>query len=35
MKKQRHYFANKSLSSQSYAFSSGHEWMLEMDSKES
>ena len=24
LKKQRHYFANKSLSSQSYGFSSGH-----------
>ena len=27
MKKQRHYFANKSLSSQDYDFSSGHVWM--------
>ena len=27
IKKQRHYFANKSLSSQSYGFSSGHVWM--------
>ena len=26
-KKQRHYFANKGLSSQSYGFSSGHVWM--------
>ena len=26
-KKQRHYFANKSPSSQSYCFSSGHVWM--------
>ena len=25
--KQRHYFANKGLSSQSYGFSSGHVWM--------
>ena len=25
IKKQRHYFANKGLSSQSYGFSSGHE----------
>ena len=27
IKKQRHYFANKCLSSQSYGFSSGHIWM--------
>ena len=27
IKKQRHYFANKGLSSQSYGFSSGHVWM--------
>ena len=27
IKKQRHYFANKSLSSQSYGFSSSHVWM--------
>ena len=27
IKKQRHYFANKSLSSQSQGFSSGHIWM--------
>ena len=27
IKKQRHYFANKDLSSQSYGFSSGHVWM--------
>ena len=27
IKKQRHYFANKSQSSQSYGFSSGHVWM--------
>ena len=26
-KKQRHYFANKGLSSQDYGFSSGHVWM--------
>ena len=25
--KSRHYFVNKSLSSQGYGFSSGHEWM--------
>ena len=27
IKKQKHYFANKGLSSQSYGFSSGHVWM--------
>ena len=27
IKKHRHYFANKGLSSQSYGFSSGHVWM--------
>ena len=27
IKKQRHYFANKDLSSQSYGFSSSHVWM--------
>ena len=27
IKKQRHYFANKSLSSQAYHFSSSHVWM--------
>ena len=32
---QRHYFANKVLSSQSYGFSSSHAWMWEVDSKES
>ena len=35
IKKQRHYFANKSPSSQSYGFSSGHVWMWELDYKES
>ena len=35
MKKQRHYFANKGLSSQSYGFSSSHVWMWELDYKES
>ena len=35
IKKQRHYFANKDLSSQSYGFSSGHVWMWELDYKES
>ena len=27
IQKQRHYFANKGLSSQGYGFSSGHVWM--------
>ena len=27
IEKQRHYFANKDLSSQGYGFSSGHVWM--------
>ena len=27
IKKQRHYFVNKHLSSQGYGFSSGHVWM--------
>ena len=35
IKKQRHYFANKSLSGQGYGFSSGHVWMWELDCKES
>ena len=35
IKKQRHYFTNKGLSSQSYGFSSGHVWMWELDYKES
>ena len=35
IKKQKHYFANKALSSQSYGFSSGHVWMWELDYKES
>ena len=34
IKKQRHYFANKSLSSQGYDFSSSHVWMWELDHKE-
>ena len=34
VKKQRHYFANKGLSSQSYGFSSSHIWMWELDHKE-
>ena len=33
-KKQRHYFANKVLSSQSYGFSSSRVWMWELDFKE-
>ena len=33
--KQRHNFANKGASSQGYGFSSGHEWMWELDYKES
>ena len=35
IKKQIHYFANKSLSSQSYSFSSSHVQMWELDYKES
>ena len=35
IKKQRHYFANKGLSSQSYGFSSSHVWSWELDYKES
>ena len=34
MKKQRHHFANKGPSSQSYGFSSSHVWMWELDYKE-
>ena len=33
LKKQRHYFANKGPSSQSYDFSSSHVWMWELDYK--
>ena len=33
--KTRHYFAEKGPSSQSYGFSSSHEWMWELDHKES
>ena len=32
---QRHYFANKGLSSEGYGFSSRHVWLLELDYKES
>ena len=35
IKKQRHYFANKGLSSQSYDFSSSRVWMWELDFEES
>ena len=35
IKKQRHYFANKGLSSQGYGFSCGHVWMWELDCEES
>ena len=35
IKKQRHYFVNKGLSSQGYGFSSGHVWMWELDCEES
>ena len=35
IKKQRHYFANQGLSSQSYGFSSSQVWMQELDYKES
>ena len=34
IQKQRHYFANKGLSSQGYGFSSSHIWMWELDYKE-
>ena len=34
IKKQRHYFTNKGLSSQGYGFSSSHVWMWELDYKE-
>ena len=35
IKKQRHYFANKGPSSQSYGFSSSHVWVWELYYKES
>ena len=35
IKKQRHYFADKGPSSQSYGFSSSHTWMWELGHKES
>ena len=34
IKKQRHYFADKGLSRQSYGFSSRQVWMGELDHKE-
>ena len=34
IEKQRHYFANKGPSSQSYGFSSSHVWLWELDYKE-
>ena len=34
IKKQRHHFANKGPSSQSYGFSTSHVWMWELDHKE-
>ena len=34
IKKQRHHFADKGPSSQSYGFSSSHVWMWELDHKE-
>ena len=34
IKKQRHHFADKGLSSQSYGFSSSQEWIWELDHKE-
>ena len=35
IKKHRHYFSNKIMSSQSYVFFSSHVWMWELDYKES
>ena len=35
IKKQRHYFAKKGPSSQSFGFSSSHVWMWDLDHKES
>ena len=34
IKKQRHYFVNKHLSSQGYGFSSSHVWMWKLDCEE-
>ena len=33
IKRQKHHFANKGPNSQSYGFSSSHEWMWELDDK--
>ena len=35
IEKQKHHFANKGPSSQSYGFSSSHLWIWELDNKES
>ena len=35
IRKQRHYFASRGLSSQDYGFSSSHVWMSELDCEES
>ena len=35
IKKERHYFVNKGLSSQGYGFSSSHVWMWELEYQES
>ena len=35
IKKQRHYFADRAPSNQSYGFSTSHVWMWELDYKES
>ena len=35
LKSQRHYFANKGMSSQGYGFSRGHVWMWRLDCEES
>ena len=35
IKKQRHYFTDKGLSSQNYGFSSTYVWMCELDHQES
>ena len=35
IKKKRHHFANKGLSSQGYGFSGGHVWMWELNHKKS
>ena len=35
IKKQKHYFVNRGLSSQGYGYFSGHVWMWELDCEES